>query len=544
MTKETALGHKNANWSQKKRSCALPYIPIILITLIGAALRLYNLGEASLWYDEAGSLYLANQHADFTLASLAPDKNTEPPLFLYIARGWSALAGLFDLGLTSQASDFLIRLLPCLAGIACIPLLYAVTLVITTDKRVALLAALLYSVSPFQVYYAHEFRAHTLYTAMCLATAYCAVNALRNNTLRHWSAMTILMAAMMYLHYSALWFIAALNAYGLLTFKTHRPRLRPWIFSQSTVLILIVPAILTASRISTYFENIKYNWFPAPTPKTALITFKTFFAGYSQNVMAYWTLFIVAAALTIVGCYTYRRRWSTLALLLSLIIVPIIASLIIWNIRFPMYEHRLFVAYGAIACILVAAGLSALAKPLRIATVGIFVAATAPCLADAYAHRLHPVEAHRIGVWDKVQLREAAAFITDNHQDGDHIGHPSHFTWYSLRYYCPIPQSILAYTDADLTSVIDNFGCESVIRENQMMPEKIELMAEKAKRIWLPDATGIVFQSREKVQQYRAWLEAHAVLEQSGTFQGLTVSCYRIVHQALPQSPISPPGIP
>ncbi len=507
---------------------APPYNLIIPIVLIGAALRLYHLGEPSLWYDEAASVCLAQQHVDFTLASIGPDKNTDPPLFLYVVRGWDALTGLASSDVTSVTHDFLLRLLPCLAGVVCIALVFLLTRVLTDDYTISAIAAFLCAISPFQVYYAQELRTHTIYTGLCLLTVYATINALRDNKLRHWISITIFMSMMMYLHYASLWFIAAVNVYCLLTFKTHRARLRPWIISQSAVLAMILPALLTASHISTYFENIKYNWFPVPTVKTALITFKTFFAGYSPNVAAYWFLCLAAAALTGYGCYTYRKHWDRLTLLLSLLLVPITASLIIWNITFPMYEHRLFIFSGAIACILVAIGLKHLPKRLSYLALAAFTVATIPCLADVYAHRLHPIEAHRIGVWDKVQVREAAAFINAHAQPGDCLGHPSHFTWYSFRHYCPLPQMILAYTEADLTAMVDTFGCESVLRENKMMPQLIGNAAHSAERIWLADASGLVFHPPERVAQYRAWLEAHGTLELSKNFDKISVSCYRI----------------
>lgn len=529
MTEKQSYTPIKPRYAQKTPLFALPYWLIIFIILIGAALRLYHLGEASLWYDEAGSVFLAQQHADFTFEALAPDKNTDPPLFLYVIRDWDALVGLINTDITSETHDFLLRLLPCLAGIVCIGLVYIVTRLITADTKVALTAAFLYAISPFQVYYARELRAYTLYTALCLLTTYVVVKALRHNLLRHWVLMTFLMATMMYLHYSSLWVIAAFNAYFLLTFAANRHHLRAWIASQITVLILIMPSLLNAAHISSYFENIKYRWFPAPTLKTALITFKTFFAGYSPSVVAYWVLFAIASALCCYACYVYRKHSQRLALFLALILVPIVASLIIWNIKFPMYEHRLFIFSGAVTSILVAVGLCTLPKRLSRLILAVFVAATVPCLADVYAHRLHPIEAHRIGVWDKVQVREAAAFINTNTEPGDHLGHPSHFTWYSFRHYCPLPQTILAYTEADLSAMVDNFGCESVIRENHMMPEPIDAVAHTAQRIWLADATGIVFHPPEKVAQFRAWLETHGTREASKTFGGITVSCYRIL---------------
>ena len=56
-----------------------PHFLLLIIVLFGAGLRLYELGAASLWYDEAASLYLGQFH-DAQLRILHPDWNNEAPL--------------------------------------------------------------------------------------------------------------------------------------------------------------------------------------------------------------------------------------------------------------------------------------------------------------------------------------------------------------------------------------------------------------------------------------------------------------------------------
>ena len=66
-------------------------LPLLLILLAGAALRLYRLGADSLWYDETVSTYLAGSRLPELLRHTAGD--IHPPGYYILLRGWLVLMG-------------------------------------------------------------------------------------------------------------------------------------------------------------------------------------------------------------------------------------------------------------------------------------------------------------------------------------------------------------------------------------------------------------------------------------------------------------------
>jgi 4-amino-4-deoxy-L-arabinose transferase-like glycosyltransferase len=139
------------------RSSWSKYAPVFLITLLGAALRLYDLGGKTLWYDEGFSLWMA-RHPLPEIWRLSWLADFHPPLYYAVLRGSLLMLG------DSEAS---LRLPSALLGILTIPLTYALGRVIG-GRRLGLLAALLVAFSPLHVSYAQEARMFALLA--CTAT--------------------------------------------------------------------------------------------------------------------------------------------------------------------------------------------------------------------------------------------------------------------------------------------------------------------------------------------------------------------------------------
>jgi hypothetical protein len=519
---------EHADAEDKHRS--LRWILLGAVILFGAVLRLYQLGEQSLWYDEAFTV-LHDEEPDFPWICFNMPVTMEPPVFPILVGGWRALLGLFvHLDRTQAASDFLLRLLPCIMGILAIPLVFLACRVVTRNPNAAVIAAYLYALSPFEVYYAQELRNYTLYTVLCLLTLLCLLKALEEDRRRDWAVLAVLLAVLIYTHFFCVWIVAAFALYFLVTLNTHWRRLRPWILCHAAALLLVIPALVMIRIVSGYYSHMVDQWYPRPEAKTALTTFKTFFAGYSPNVAAYWTLFLLALVLFGLGVFGLRRRWNGLALLLVVSVVPVVGNVIVWNLRdVPVYELRHFVFSAVAAYALVAVGICALPRAwIAGAVLVAFTAVTVPCLGDYYAHRLHPVERHRIAVWDKVDFRDAARYVNARAAEGDVVGHPGHFTWFSFKYYSPVKQCILGHGRPERDRMARVFGTDVIPRHYGMFPEPIQTVAAEARRIWFLETRGITFDWHPSVVVLRGWLEAHGIREDYQVFDGLSVTCYRM----------------
>ena len=134
---------------------------LVGILLIGSALRLYRLGQSSLWYDEVVTMRLARTESPRSLLRLLDQIDaTRAPLHPLVLQGWLKLFG---------PSDYSGRAFSALCGIITIWLVYWIGLS-AFDASTGLWAAWLCTLSPLLVYYSREVRMYMwLVLVTCLA---------------------------------------------------------------------------------------------------------------------------------------------------------------------------------------------------------------------------------------------------------------------------------------------------------------------------------------------------------------------------------------
>ncbi|MCS7062070.1 MAG: glycosyltransferase family 39 protein, partial [Anaerolineae bacterium] len=123
-------------------------LSVVLITAF--ALRMYQLGTQSFWYDEGNSARIAERSVQLIIEGAAGD--IHPPLYYIALHGWRALFGESEAALRSL-SAICSTALALVAGLSGRMLFGA---------RAGLLAAALVALSPFAVYYGQEARMYAL----------------------------------------------------------------------------------------------------------------------------------------------------------------------------------------------------------------------------------------------------------------------------------------------------------------------------------------------------------------------------------------------
>ena len=120
------------------------------ILLIGLALRLYRLGDANLWWDEALAVWGVRQGLPGVTLWTASD--VHPPLYFWALWAWSRLAG---------ESEFAMRALSAGAGVLTVAITYRLG-ARAAGRRVGALAALLIATARFHVWWSQEMRMYVL----------------------------------------------------------------------------------------------------------------------------------------------------------------------------------------------------------------------------------------------------------------------------------------------------------------------------------------------------------------------------------------------
>lgn len=217
--------------------------------LLAAALRAYGIGAASLWNDELFSRYYAQLGLPF-LWTQGFSVETTPPTYYTLLVGWMRLFG------TSEAA---MRSLSLVASVGTVPLVYLLAREFA-GVAVALLAALLFALSPMQIYFAQEARAYAL---MLLPVALALLGLARflrePRATRHLVMYGVGATLAVYVHTTSILLVAALNLAfltalvgdgGAIGWPGLRrwPGLLRWIAANAVVTLLCVPEALAMLR--------------------------------------------------------------------------------------------------------------------------------------------------------------------------------------------------------------------------------------------------------------------------------------------------------
>jgi len=140
---------------------------LVIIFLSGLALRLYHLTAISLWHDEAFSALLIRYPWREMFYRIGLD--VHPPMYYIFLRLWHYVFGN-SLGSLRGFSAFF--------GLGLIIVAYGLVKTAFKNQRLALVAALLVAVNPFQISYVTEARMYTMGAFFAVLAAWFLVKAL------------------------------------------------------------------------------------------------------------------------------------------------------------------------------------------------------------------------------------------------------------------------------------------------------------------------------------------------------------------------------
>jgi len=244
-----------------KRRFFPPHFLLILILLLGTALRFYHLDAQSFWNDEGNSARLAERPIRLILEGAAGD--IHPPGYYLLLHAWRSVTG---------ESEFALRSFSAWCGVLTIAVAAAV------GRRVggwgtASGAALFIAIHPLSVYYSQEARMYTLLGLASALTLWQAVNLVESQSrpepapnvqhpvTHHASRITfhilslaLCIALGLYTQYTYLFVLAGLNlAFGV-TWLAQRPGswrlLFSWIMAHAIGGLLFAPWAPVALRAS------------------------------------------------------------------------------------------------------------------------------------------------------------------------------------------------------------------------------------------------------------------------------------------------------
>ncbi|MBN1978874.1 MAG: glycosyltransferase family 39 protein [Anaerolineae bacterium] len=316
---------------RRKHVDPLPLLALLAVFLLVSS----GLMRESLWYDEARSMWVVRPPGPIDMLSRL-DCDVHPPLYFFLLDAWVALVG---------ESAYAARMLSTAFAMLGLAATYAVGKRLF-DRWTAWMAVAVLGTAGVFIYYAREARMYSLMLCLGALSMWACVRWLRRPTLARSVSYGLLMAAFLYTHYYAVFFILTQALYVLLV----RPRyLARWLAVAVLALALFalwMPGLLQQAH--AHFDGAL-----DPSQPTDWWTVCWMVAVLTGG--AWWLQlapFVLGRALVELR----RYRGAILLLLLWLLVTPLAALTL--NLWVPLFYHaRYLIAILPAGALLVAYGL-------------------------------------------------------------------------------------------------------------------------------------------------------------------------------------------
>lgn len=318
-------------------------LAVTMAVLLAAVLRLIALGQKSLWLDEAFSITLAQTPwASFVQQLRTREANMA--MYYLVLRAW------LHLGL----SEWMIRLPSVLAGIATVPLVYAVGARLF-GRRAGFIAALILTLDPFHIALSQDARSYplTILLAVCSSWAFIHVVASPDPATPAgpgmqakpappaimWEVLYVLTSAgAVYAHFYA-GFVLVAQCASLAAWREGRLPWRRLMACWGVIATLLLPIVVFV--VATRHGNI--DWLAAAVPYVLSHLLALLGTPVGMLGIAYIAVLLTmgwAASRVLRQSHGSRNQWSYALLALWIaapIVIPIVLSLIIKPVFDPRY---------------------------------------------------------------------------------------------------------------------------------------------------------------------------------------------------------------
>jgi mannosyltransferase len=359
-------------------------IGLALILIVAAGLRLYDLDHASLWFDEAGSWYEANQSFGGMIASTAQDNI--PPLHNIILH--FVIAAFGD-------SETALRAPSAILGIASVYLIYRVGTMLW-DRTTGLIAASFLSMSSFHIWYSREARMYALFAFTTILFLYTVLHASRHPSRISLTGCALAAVLLLYSHPYGVFVLAAVNAVVVIALLTRaewtRVNWKEWTTPQLLAIFAFLPWFIILFIRMQHIVSQGF-WIPAPNGEFVLAQLEYLAGGRLPltvlTVLAVLAIFLSPEKESDNILHTCLFDWRKL-MLVSIICVPILGGYLVSVVVKPILLSRYLICVLPACFLLAASALRSmrLDRTLLIATTAGVLATFIPSIAKG----LHPGE--------------------------------------------------------------------------------------------------------------------------------------------------------
>ena len=332
---------------------------IFLIFLLGLALRLYDLGSESIWYDEASSIAVAKLGLIEQISWSFVQNDNNPPLYYQIMHFWIWIFG---------DSEFAARVPAALFGSFSIFAIYMVGR-LTFNKKVGLIAALILATSLFHIKYSQEARAYSLLAFLTLVSFYYYLKIISSDRRLYVFGYLFSTTLMLYAHYYGFLILVVQNIFFFGNYLRNRNfsvlSLKKWLKYQIILGALYLPGFVLFAKHTLAIQG--GFWLPEPT----LNAIPRAFVIYSGS----FYLSLVLVIFSLLSFISFRQghkssdtdninlsKSNRLYLLLLWLFVPIFLPFLLSLFSTPVLLYRYTIGASLAFYLLAALGVVATGK--------------------------------------------------------------------------------------------------------------------------------------------------------------------------------------
>lgn len=487
---------------------------LLLILLLGFALRLFHLEEREMWYDEAFAvLYAEKDLGAIVYGTVTPVEGAaadiHPLLYYFFLHGWMNLG----------QSPFVVRFPSTFFGLLSICMVFRLGRELF-GARAGLIAAALTAVSPFHVWYSQEARMYSLLCLSSLLSIYFFVRVWKDGKAVHWIGFSVCTALSLYVHNLAFLVLFTLDVFVIM--RRRWKLLKPLLLSHAVIGALFLPWLLLVP--SQFAKVHQAYWIPTPGPTELVRTLIVFtfnlpmpdwllpLALFFSLLLLFLTLYRTLRPSTV---RTQSSQWAEY-LTMSLSFMPVITMFVISQLK-AVYVERAVVV-------------SALAYYLTVAQAGVkrrlprFVTLSLVPVPFLVAGSLW--YQYNYSQFPRSPFREANAFLREHYRTGDVIVHDNKLSFFPSHYYGrEIAQAYIADAPG---SPADTLALPTQQVLGLLSQQDMSSAVDEADRVWF-----VVFQrALDEAEQLgqpnlsKAWLDTHYRLVSCKRYRDLNIYLY------------------
>ena len=314
------------------------YLIILLIIFLGAILRINNISYSPLWLDEVYTKTVAIS----SFKSVFQDAGN-PPLFFFLE---------YVFGKIFTDSDLVLRILPCVFGIASISVIYL--LFKNISEKAAIFVSFLFAVNSINIYYSQEARAYSLCMLLVLLSVYFLFKYLKNPNDKNLFFYIINTIFALNTNYYLVLFSVSNLIWGIVDLFQNKNKILKFLLANIFAILTFIPYLLISFKTAV---NETFNkWIPVLSSETFIQMMNEYFLNKYL-----FMVFCLVLIFNLFFCYIPKFKFINkekenllIYLTYSIVLILILASLIsvfikpILHVRVLLSLYSLFFLIEAI----------------------------------------------------------------------------------------------------------------------------------------------------------------------------------------------------